>query len=98
MGSPLRPSGRLGRADAGADLASVRALRYLQITEKLEIEPEPRFVAEISRETKRRVGGDAALPVQDVRDAAGGNAQIQSQSISAQPARIQLLLQNLTGM
>src|SRR5438046_2853090 len=98
MGTPMRRSGRLRGTDAGSNFSAVRTLRDLKIVEKLKVEPEPRLVAEIPRETKRRVGGDAALPVQNIRNASGRNTQIQSQTIGAQPACLDFFLQNLAGM
>lgn len=64
----------------------------------LQIEPELRAVAEVAAEADGGIGGDGAPAIQDVGDAAGGNAKIQRQPACAEPADVQLALEQTAGM
>ena len=59
----------------------------------LQVEPELRAVAEVAAEAHRRVGGDAAPPVQDVGDPARGHAEIEREPVGAQAPALELALQ-----
>ena len=56
----------------------------LEFEPNLEVEPEALGGAEVPREPKSRVSGDAALAEDDLVDAPGGNTNVFGQAVLAE--------------
>jgi len=69
-----------------------------QIVETLQIEPELRAGAEEVSEAQSCVAGNAARPIQDLRDAVGGYANLARQFGGAHIERLQFFSEMLTRM
>lgn len=61
---------RVRRPHPLRDLTALLPLHHGNVVLALQIEPELRTVAEITAEPHRRIGGDGAPSVQDIRDTA----------------------------
>src|SRR5436853_6207492 len=70
-----------------------RDARLLEVEIRLQAHPVARGVAEVLRETQRRVRRDAALAENDLVDAPRRHADIARQRVLAQAARLQELLE-----
>jgi hypothetical protein len=81
-------SGRVGWSYALRDLSAALALDEREIVLALQVEPELRAVAEVAAEPDGSIGGDRPTFVQDIRDAAGRDAEIEGEPVGAQFARL----------
>jgi hypothetical protein len=60
--------------------------------------PRLRAVAEVTAEAHGRVGADRAPPVEDIGDAPRWSAEVERQTIGAQPGGRKLALEETAGM
>src|SRR2546422_11653508 len=73
--------------------------RLLEVEIRLQAHPVARRIAEVLRETQRRVGRDAPLAEDDLVDATRRHADFTRQGILAEPAGLEkLLVKNLAGV
>lgn len=70
-----------------------------ELVAALQVQPEPFAGAEVPGETQGRVGGDAALAVNDLVDPARGHADRDGDTVLCDPEWFDVVeLQDLTGM
>ena len=96
MGTALRAfahptnSRRIRRPHALGDLAAVLPLHDRDVVLALQVEPEPRAVAEVAPEPDRRIGGDRAPRIENIRDAAGRRGRLAERLRALGPNHLQL--------
>src|ERR1700694_283373 len=82
----LAMAGRSGCSDFYCKTAAKLLLRHEKIVASLEIHPELRRRSEAARQTQCGVGGDPALAVDNVSDAARRHPEFEGESVGAQLA------------
>ena len=88
----------VSRSDPACDTLAGLVLGDAEFERLLQVQPELRRGPEISRETQCGIRRDAALAVQNRRDAITRDIQGRSESLRGQLQHIELLAQNLAGM
>ena len=87
------------RLDLSFEAAFERILGYIQVVLSLQPHPEARRHVEKTRQAKGRVRRDGALPVHDLTDAPGGDAQRLGQLVLTQAQRLKKIqLENFAGV
>src|ERR1700685_2833640 len=89
---------RICRPDPPCDLGALLPLDHADIVLTLQVQPKLCAVAEISAEPHRGIGRDRAAAIEDVGDAARGNADIERQPVCAELSRDHLALQQTAGV
>jgi hypothetical protein len=89
---------RLRRPHLRRDLLAAFPLDARDIVLALQVEPEPRVVAEIAAEAHRRLGGDRAAAVENVGDAVGGHAERDGEPVGTEAPGLQFHLEQAAGV
>ena len=82
-----------GASDLTTDFLASLAFDDCNVVLTLQIEPESRRVDEVPAQSDRRVRGNGAPPIQNVRDTTGRNANVECQTVRTQVTRLKLPLQ-----
>lgn len=84
--------------DATSNFCTVVAFGDGDIVLALEVEPELGAVTEIAAEAEGRIGGNRAAGIEDIGNAAGWDAEIERQAVSAQASRLEFAPKQAAGM